>query len=335
MEKKKYQVFISSTYKDLIQERRKVLEILLMADCIPAGMEAFVATDDAQFEVIKKVIDLCDYYILLIGKRYGSINEDTELSYTEMEYDYAKSKNIPVLVFAIDSSVNLPDKKIDEDVEKKYKLKCFKEKAMNNRLASIWKTNDDLVGQLAISIMRAKLEIVRPGWQRASDFDEAALRREVMELKERNEELKNSLETANAQLEDRMMHSDIAFEDVHISIEYYYYDKAKNKRNSEKKVMLKDIFKTVSTEMMDVQITEMSVLNAISKVHLSKKKYLSDDQLVKRLLNQFKALGLLTTNWNSDKSMLFWGLTESGRVMRDDLILIRKPSKIDKNEDES
>ena len=53
---KKYQVFISSTYADLAEERRKVLNILLMADCIPAGMEAFVATDKEQFEVIKKLL---------------------------------------------------------------------------------------------------------------------------------------------------------------------------------------------------------------------------------------------------------------------------------------
>ena len=45
MNGKKFQVFISSTYIDLIEERRKVLDVLLMADCIPAGMEAFVATD--------------------------------------------------------------------------------------------------------------------------------------------------------------------------------------------------------------------------------------------------------------------------------------------------
>lgn len=51
---KKYQVFLSSTYSDLKDERKKVLDILLMADCIPAGMEAFVAADMEQFEVIKK-----------------------------------------------------------------------------------------------------------------------------------------------------------------------------------------------------------------------------------------------------------------------------------------
>ena len=40
MQNRKYQVFISSTYSDLVEERKKVLDVLLMADCIPAGMEA-------------------------------------------------------------------------------------------------------------------------------------------------------------------------------------------------------------------------------------------------------------------------------------------------------
>ena len=102
MDNIKYQVFISSTYSDLAKERKQVLDILLMADCIPAGMENFVATDDEQFNVIKKVIDFCDYYILILGRRYGSVNEKTGISYTEMEYNYAIDKGIPVLVFALD-----------------------------------------------------------------------------------------------------------------------------------------------------------------------------------------------------------------------------------------
>ena len=146
---KKYQVFISSTYEDLKEERKKVQEILLMADCIPAGMEAFVATNNEQFNVIKKVIDLCDYYVLIIGGRYGSVNKSTGLSYTEMEYDYAVSKEIPVLVFSIDDSVELPEKKSEKDDDKRQKLKDFKSKAMNNRLANIWRNSADLAGQVA------------------------------------------------------------------------------------------------------------------------------------------------------------------------------------------
>lgn len=135
MNNKKYQVFISSTYADLLEERKKILDVLIMADCIPAGMEAFVAADTEQFEVIKKVIDLCDYYVLIIGRRYGSIHPDTGKSYTEMEYDYAIEHGIPVLVFAINENIELSADKMETDEDKINKLKKFRTRAMTNRLA--------------------------------------------------------------------------------------------------------------------------------------------------------------------------------------------------------
>lgn len=64
---KKYQVFVSSTYQDLIEERQKVIEALLGKNCFPVGMEYFPAANDDQFTVIKKLIDRCDYYILIIA----------------------------------------------------------------------------------------------------------------------------------------------------------------------------------------------------------------------------------------------------------------------------
>ncbi len=33
MNNKKFQVFISSTYADLLEERKKILDVLFMADC--------------------------------------------------------------------------------------------------------------------------------------------------------------------------------------------------------------------------------------------------------------------------------------------------------------
>jgi hypothetical protein len=59
----RYQVFVSSTYRDLQQERQQVMQALLELDCIPAGMELFPATDDDQWTLIKKVIDNSDYYV--------------------------------------------------------------------------------------------------------------------------------------------------------------------------------------------------------------------------------------------------------------------------------
>ena len=88
---KRYQVFLSSTYADLKDERRAVIQALMEMDCIPAGMELFPSTDDEQFSFIKKVIDDCDYYVLIIGGRYGSTTPEG-LSYTEQEYDYARGR---------------------------------------------------------------------------------------------------------------------------------------------------------------------------------------------------------------------------------------------------
>src|SRR5688572_21788241 len=95
---KKYQVFVSSTYQDLQEERRQVIHALLELDCIPSGMELFPAADEDQWSLIKGVIDDCDYYVVILGGRYGSLGPEG-LSYTEMEYRYAIEKGKPVAAF--------------------------------------------------------------------------------------------------------------------------------------------------------------------------------------------------------------------------------------------
>lgn len=323
MTAKKYQVFISSTYIDLMEERRNILDILLMADCIPAGMESFVATDDQQFEVIKKVIDLCDYYILLIGKCYGSINPTTELSYTEMEYEYAKKKGVPVLVFAIDDSVELSEDKQENDHIREAKLFRFREKALTNRLASIWKSNEDLAGKIAISIMSAKINIARPGWQRATDFDEVTLRREIMELQEQKSNLETKLFSANKLIASFTNQNNAAFENYEVKISYYYLNYNNHRENNSKKIPLPRIFTTIATEMLDVMITDALVTIAIEEQLLSERCHLNDGQLVKRILTQLKALNLVYSNWDETKNQLFWGLTTKGTKVRDDMVLIK------------
>jgi hypothetical protein len=80
---KKYQVFVSSTYEDLQEERKKVMEALLQMNCFPVGMEYFNASDSSQWDVIKSLIEECDYYVLIIAGRYGSVEESSDKSYTK------------------------------------------------------------------------------------------------------------------------------------------------------------------------------------------------------------------------------------------------------------
>lgn len=103
MKNKKLQVFVSSTYTDLIEERQAAVQAILDAGHIPAGMELFKA-GKSQMKTIQKWIDESDVYMLILGGRYGSIEEESGLSYTELEYNYAISKNMPVFAVVLEDS---------------------------------------------------------------------------------------------------------------------------------------------------------------------------------------------------------------------------------------
>jgi hypothetical protein len=68
----KYQVFVSSTYRDLSDERDLVIKAILEMGHIPVGMEMFSAADEAQWNIIKKQIDQSDYYVVIVAHRYGT-----------------------------------------------------------------------------------------------------------------------------------------------------------------------------------------------------------------------------------------------------------------------
>jgi len=100
---KKLQVFVSSTYNDLKEERQAAVEAILDAGHIPAGMELFKA-GKSQMKTICKWIDESDVYMLILGGRYGTIEPDSGKSYTELEYRYALSKNMPVFAIVLENS---------------------------------------------------------------------------------------------------------------------------------------------------------------------------------------------------------------------------------------
>lgn len=102
--KKKLQVFISSTYEDLKEERQIAVESVLNAGHIPAGMELFKSDDKSQKEIIKRWIDESDVYMLILGGRYGSIDEESGLSYTHWEYNYAGEAGKPRFAVVIDGA---------------------------------------------------------------------------------------------------------------------------------------------------------------------------------------------------------------------------------------
>lgn len=178
---KRYQVFVSSTYVDLVEERRAVIQALLELDCIPAGMEMFPAADEDQWSLIKGVIDSSDYYVVIVGGRYGSVSAEG-VSFTEMEYDYAISRGIPVLGFVHANPDEIPVGKSDLDQGAREKLDAFRAKVMQKMVKS-YATPDDLASVVSRGLIKAMRQYERPGWVRGDQAMTAAVRLEIAELR--------------------------------------------------------------------------------------------------------------------------------------------------------
>lgn len=185
---KRYQVFVSSTYVDLQDERQQVLQALMEMDCIPAGMELFPAADQEQWEFIKRIIDDCDYYLLIIGGKYGSLSSEG-ISYTEMEYDYAVDQGLKIVALLHDDPDNLPGKKIEIDPEAREKLNQFRENVSTGRLVKFWNRADQLAGLVALSISKTIKMYPAVGWVRADQGNSTELLIQLNELRQKNEAL--------------------------------------------------------------------------------------------------------------------------------------------------
>ena len=136
-----YKIFVSSTFKDLIDERIKVMTTIVNCGHLPIGMEQFPAAPIEAWEYIKLLIDNADYYLLLFAGKYGTVHPKTGKSYTQMEYEYAKEKGVPVIFLTYKDVNKLPFDKCESDPSIRQRLEEFRKDASIN-LRQTWESID-------------------------------------------------------------------------------------------------------------------------------------------------------------------------------------------------
>jgi len=208
-----YQVFISSTYKDLVEERKGAIEAILNSGCIPMGMEIFPASDGDPLAHIKEVIDYCDYYVLIISEEYGTVRKETGKSYTEEEFEYAVSVEKTVLVFINKNVEEITAKDISENPEKE-KLKQFIDRASSVRLRKTWSSMGDLKYEISSALYNQRKIGNAVGWIRADQGDSKELMSKYIALDDENKKLKQELETmidqsVKSDFIDKMLNDDL------------------------------------------------------------------------------------------------------------------------------
>jgi hypothetical protein len=186
-------VFVSSTYRDLVEARQRVTMTLLECDAFPTGMEIFPAADDDAWTLIKRVIDQSDYYLLLIAGKYGSIDEKSGLSYTEMEYDYATSVDKPVMAFLYNDLGQLKSEQCESSEAVRAKLETFRRKVKKAKHVKLWKSPEELAGQVALTYNKFIRQYEATGWVRADQVISAESLKELIDAKSRIDELEAEL----------------------------------------------------------------------------------------------------------------------------------------------
>ena len=333
---KRYQVFISSTYADLKEERSKVIQTIMELDCIPAGMELFPAIDNEQFDFIKKVIDDCDYYILIIGGRYGSLSVDG-LSYTEKEYDYAISKNIKVLAFLHQNPDNIPLGKSEPSENLRIKLAKFKEKVSTNRLIKFWNTAEELPGLVALSLSKTIKTYPATGWVRSNTVINPEVYQELNEIRKENSQLQEIVNKQNINnLDDK---NDLAdFTDKYkFTGTYRWLNKSTRHYSSEDwnvEITWQNMFALISPQLLNYpqdstakQIISTALYDYSKNNNRGTGTPTLNEQDFQTIKVHLTALGLVdvkhskTTNGGA---AFFWYLTDLGNKIMQDLRSIKK-----------
>lgn len=190
---KKYQIFISSTFEDLKEQRDAIVKAVLQMGHLPVGMEMFNAGEQSQWETIKGYIDNSDYYLVILAHRYGSRSVDGDKnSYTEKEYDYAGDRGVPRLGFVIEKGAPWPTNHVEGGPAKK-KLDAFKRKVGSARVIKFWDTTDKLSFHIFASLSNEINVNPRVGWVRASEAPSTQVAEELARLSKENKNLQNRL----------------------------------------------------------------------------------------------------------------------------------------------
>ena len=325
---KKYQIFVSSTFVDLKEERQAVLTAVQEAEHIPSGMEMFPATDEEQFNFIKRIIDNCDYYVVIIAGRYGSLAPDG-ISYTEKEYDYAVSKGIRVLAFVRNENA-IEDRNKDTDSAQIQRLAQFKAKVQTGRVVRPWNNKQDLVSSVIISLNKEISEHPAIGWVRANQVlssenlvELSQLRKEVAELREyKRQQGQNKQYNNIAGLEEKIP--------IH-GKKYHLWRGDTISEEWQCDVTWKQLFMSIAPYLIEWP-NDKTVKNLMTNIAFSYTGIKTDDiveindQDFQTIKIQFMALGLVSvSNQKTTKGSvaLFWNLTDTGKQLMMQLRIVQ------------
>lgn len=311
-----FQIFIASTDADLKDERQAVGNTLAKAGYMPAGMESFPTAGQQQLDYIKRIIDRSDYYIMIVGRRYGSLS-DGELTFTEGAFEYARSKDIPILAFLPDQPGEIAVDTIEPETPLKEKLDAFKTRLNNGRIVEFWNNENDLCMKVVLAVATAVNLKPGVGWVRGDQAVNPKLFQELEKLRIENTDLRQKL--AALDRDKPPSHPTAPEPDNSVTVEFLVYRSEEGTPSSvSRPILLGDLFAGLYGHLLkspsEAYVRELVGYWYRQKFHISDYCELSEKSAV-IIRDKLEALGLIKPRsiMAGFTNHIAWSLTEKAR----------------------
>jgi len=147
-------VFVCSTFSDLSEERKGVLDAIRRLQLKHDSMEFFGARADQPIETCLTEVRRSNMLVVIVGHRYGSLVPDMGISFSEAEYREGIRLKKPCLVYIRGDDVPILPKHMERDSEKLKLLESWKSTLQEQHTVALFKEKNDLVIQVAADISR-------------------------------------------------------------------------------------------------------------------------------------------------------------------------------------
>lgn len=332
---KRYQVFVSSTFDDLRKERQQVMQALLELDCIPSGMELFLAADENQWTLIQRAIDDCDYYIVIIGGRYGSVAHEGK-SFTQMEYEYAVERGKPVIAFVHRDRGSITADKSESSEELRAALDRFIQLVKEKEIRD-WLSPDELGSVVSRSVVKLIKNKPAIGWVRANFVADEGAAQEILRLRREIDDLNAKVQEMATETLRNTKHLAQGDEDLLVRYGYDSFDGIPRTRNFE--TCWNEVIKSLGPHLLNgLTESEMRAIlirlfwdrhgEGLKKIvpYLEANGLRIVDEDFQKVKVQLRALGLIERvcrdNETSRSSRNVWVLTDHGDSVMTGLIAI-------------
>lgn len=337
MSEKRYQVFVSSTYADLLEERALLTQVLPTLGCLPCGLELNPGDAASAWTSIKKLIDESDYYILLTGSRYGTLSP-SGVSYTHMEYVYAATKQKPILVLMHEAPETRAVELQEKTPEGRRQLNDFRQLLQKGFVAR-WgdiRNLDTAVRQYLPQLIRAR---AMPGWVRANGVSNPELVREIEILKLRLEGIEQEREQWLSQQAASLGPLSLGQDEFEIMYRCKAYAAGNCEDVPARSSLSWDaIFMSFAPylsqpqheDFMAAKIAERIQESALRNVQVNRPKTHAVTDIVIAPLGfntikiQFRTLGLIRRMQRPDDNRTWWQLTAAGEQHLASLMTVRR-----------